>query len=183
MALQDYDRGGGDGNSERPNRLLNDDTQFALGRIAVFQYLSVAVCLFLLAGYWLLQVRDHGANTELAERNRIKTVPLRAPRGKILDRDGRVIVDNHPSFTVILTRENLNPDHLDAIAEGLHLDPAELRARVARYAARPKYVPVEIKQALTPAELTFVESHKDPETFPEMELIETPHRLYPQNGL
>ena len=50
----------------------------------------------------MLQVRDHEVNSELAERNRIKTVPLLAPRGKILDRDGRVIVDNHSAFALML---------------------------------------------------------------------------------
>ena len=62
-------------------RLFRDDTKFALGRIAVFQYTAVAVFLFLIAGFWVLQIRDHEANSTLAERNRIKTVPLLAPRG------------------------------------------------------------------------------------------------------
>ncbi|HXP85423.1 MAG TPA: penicillin-binding protein 2 [Bryobacteraceae bacterium] len=163
------------------HRLSNDDTRFAMGRIAIFQYLMVAVFLFLLAAFWVLQVRNHEANSELAERNRIKTVPLVAPRGKILDRDGRVIVDNRPSYRVLLTQENLRPEHLDAIAEGLHLDADELRSRVRRYGAGPKYVPVPIKQGLTPTELTFVESHRDPETFPEMELVQDQNRLYPHN--
>jgi penicillin-binding protein 2 len=163
------------------HRLSNDDTRFAMGRINIFQYLMVAVFLFLLAAFWVLQVRNHEANSELAERNRIKTVPLVAPRGKILDRDGRVIVDNRPSYRVLLTQENLRPEHLDGIAEGLHLDPAELRSRVRRYGAGPKYVPVPIKQGLTPVELTFVESHRDPETFPEMELVQDQNRLYPHN--
>jgi len=65
---------------ERPHhsdtsRLFRDDTRFALGRIAVFQYLALAAFLFLISGFWVLQVRDHEANSELAERNRIKTVP------------------------------------------------------------------------------------------------------------
>src|SRR5262249_52469781 len=132
---------------------------------------------------WILQVRDHEVNSELAERNRIKTVPLLAPRGKILDRDGRVIVDNHASFTLMLTQENLKPEHLAPIAEGLHLDLADLKARVARYARGPKYVPIPIKQERTPAELTFVESHKDVESFPELEVIQAERRLYPQGGL
>ncbi|HEV8147808.1 MAG TPA: penicillin-binding protein 2, partial [Bryobacteraceae bacterium] len=85
------------------SRLFSDDTRFALGRIAVFQYLAVAIFLFLIAGFWVLQVRDHEANSERAERNRIKTVPVLAPRGKILDRDGRVIVDNQSSYTLLLT--------------------------------------------------------------------------------
>ena len=91
---------------------MNYNARFALGRIAVFQYVTVGVFLFLIAGFWVLQIRDHEANSTLAERNRIKTVPLLAPRGKILDRDGRVIVDNQPAFLVQLTQENLRPEHL-----------------------------------------------------------------------
>lgn len=168
---------------EAPGRLFKDDTRFALGRIAVFQYLTVGIFLFLIAGFWILQVRDHAANDELAERNRIKTVPLLAPRGKILDRDGRVIVDNHSAFTLMLTRENLKPEHIDAIAAGLNLDPNDIRARLKRFDSRPKYVPMMIKQELTPADLAFVEAHRDPQTFPELELIQNERRLYPRNGL
>ena len=162
---------------------LRDDTRFANARIAVFQYLSVGIFLFLITGFWVLQVRDRQANSDLAERNRIKTVPLLAPRGEILDRDGRVIVGNHSAFTLMLTRENLKPEHVSAIAGGLHLDADEVRARLRRFDSRPKYVPMVIKQELTPAELTFVESHRDPETFPELELIQNQERLYPQGGL
>ena len=83
-----------------------------MGRIAVFQYATVGVFLFRITGFWLLQIRDHEADSTLAERNRIKTVPLIAARGKILDRDGRVIVDNQPAFVVQLTQENLKLEHL-----------------------------------------------------------------------
>ena len=169
--------------AESSSRLLREDTKFAVGRVAMFQYVAVAVFLFLIARFWVLQVRDHDANSELAERNRIKTVPLLAPRGMILDRDGRVIVDNHASFTLMLAQESLKPEHLDPIAQALHLDLNELKSRVARYATGPKYVPIPIKQELTPAELAFVESHRDAESFPELEVIQAHRRLYPQGGL
>jgi penicillin-binding protein 2 len=168
---------------ESSDRLFRDDTKFALGRIAVFQYAAVAVFLFLIAGFWVLQIRDHEANSTLAERNRIKTVPMLAPRGKLLDRDGRVIVDNQPAFVVQLTQENLKLEHLPAIAEGLHLDLDDLKATVKRYAAGKRYSPIPIKRDITPAELTFIDSHRDPGTFPELELVQEPRRLYPQNGL
>jgi penicillin-binding protein 2 len=168
---------------EAPRRFTRDDTRFALHRIAVFQYLAVAVFLFLLTGFWLLQVRDGEENSQAAERNRIKTVPVLAPRGKILDRDGRTIVDNHAAYTLMLTRENLKPEHLDAIALGLHLDPADVKGRVKRYQSRPKYVPVPIKQELTASDIAFVESHRDSDTFPEMELVQDQRRLYPRNEL
>jgi penicillin-binding protein 2 len=162
-------------------RLFRDDTRFALGRIALFQYAVVAVFLFLLASFWILQVFAHEANSELAERNRIKTVPIPAPRGKILDRDGRVIVDNHSSFTAMLSQETLKPEHLPAIAQALRLDLAQLEATVAKYAKGPKYVPIPLKSELTPAEIAFVESHRDPLTFPELEIVEAQKRLYPRD--
>jgi penicillin-binding protein 2 len=169
--------------NESSSQLFRDDTRFALGRIAVFQYLTAGIFLFLISGFWVLQVRDHEANSQLAERNRIKTVPLLAPRGKILDRDGRVIVDNHSAFTLMLTRENLKPEHIRPIADGLRLDPDDLVTRLRRFDSRPKYVPLAIKQDLTQAELAFVESHRDADTFPEMELVRNQQRLYPQGGL
>src|SRR5580658_7827318 len=168
-----------------PSRLFRDDTRFALGRIAVFQYLTVVVFLFLIGGFWVLQIRDEKMNSELAERNRIKTIPLLAPRGKILDRDGRIIVDNHSAFEFRILRDTLKPEHIPAIASGLNMTPDEIRAPLAR-AERghsPKYFPVLIKQELTTAELAFVESHSDLDTFPEMELIANQSRLYPQGGL
>ena len=162
--------------------VLRDDPKFAAARIAVFQYATVAIFLFLISGFWDLQVRNPEIYSELAERNRIKSLPIIAPRGKILDRDGRVIVDNHRSWSAILSRESLKPEHLKPIAEGLHLDYDDLRQQLKRYQGRPKYEPIIVKQELTPAEIAFVESHKDPEFFPELELIHAQRRLYPQNG-
>ncbi len=164
-------------------RLIRDDPSFANGKMAAFQYLSVGVFIFLIAGFWQLQVQQPEVYSEAAERNRVKQFPMLAPRGKILDRDGRVIVDSISSWAVMLTRENLKEEHIPAIAEGLHLDPEELQAEVARYRRRPKYEPIIAKAELTPADLAFVDSHRDPEFFPELELIHAHRRLYPQNGM
>ena len=97
-----------------------------------------------------------------------------------------MIVDNHSAFALMLSRETLKPEHIAAIAEGLqNVKAEEIRALVARFESRrvAKYVSVPIKQDLTPAELAFVESHRDSDTFPELELIPSQSRLYPQGGL
>jgi penicillin-binding protein 2 len=163
--------------------ILRDDTGFAAGKIAAFQYLSVGVLVFLLISFWDLQVNNPEFYEERAERNRIRSVPMPAARGKILDRDGRIIVDNHSSFSVRLHRENLNPEHLRPIADGLNLDYNDLVQRLKRYQSRAKYEPVLIKQNLTPGEVAFVESHRGDKMFPELELIHGQQRLYPKGGL
>lgn len=169
---------------ETPRRLrLRDDPGFAAGKMTAFQYAAVAVFLFLVTGFWDLQISHPDFYNERAERNRIKELPVVAPRGKILDRDGRVIVDNHSSWSLILSRENLKDEHLHEIAEGLHLDYDDLVRKVNRYKRRPKYEPVIIKEELTSADMAFVEAHRDPDTFPEMETIESQRRLYPENGI
>ena len=83
--------------SESPR--LRDDTRFAAAKIAIFQYVAVAIFLFLISGFWKLQVKNPQFYDERAQQNSIKSVPILAPRGRILDRDGRVIVDNHSSFS------------------------------------------------------------------------------------
>jgi penicillin-binding protein 2 len=161
---------------------LRDDPSFAGTKMAAFQYVAVAIFLFLVTGFWELQIKSPEIYSERAERNRIKAFPIVAPRGKILDRDGRVIVDSHSTWSLILSRENLRQDHLHEIADGLHLDYDDLIRKVGKYKNRPKYEPITIKDDLTPAELAFVEAHRDPDTFPEMELIVSQRRLYPENG-
>jgi penicillin-binding protein 2 len=163
--------------------VVRDDPKLASGKIAFFQYLTVGVFLFLISGFWNIQVRNPDFYSERAELNRIKAVPIVAPRGKILDRDGRVIVDNHSSYSVLLARENLKMEHLRAIADGLNLDYNDLVARVNRFKSRPRYEPIVIKEELTPAEVAFVEAHRDPEFFPEMEVFHSQKRLYPQNQI
>lgn len=161
----------------------HDDASFAAGRIAFFQYVIVAVFLFVLSGFWNLQVQENEVYSEAAEKNRIKSTPMLAARGKILDRDGRVIVDNHASFSVILSRENVREEHLPAIAAGLNLELEELLSRLSRWKRVPKYRAIVIKEELTPAEVSFVESHRDPNTFSELELVHVQHRLYPADNL
>ncbi len=172
---------------ERPQTprgpLKRDDAKFATGRIALFQYLIVAVFIFLLSGFWELQVRNPDYYYEQAERNRIKALPIPAPRGKILDREGRVIVDNHSSFSLMLLRDNLKHEDVRPVAEGLGLPYEEVLARLKRFSAQPRYRPITIKEELSRGDLAFVEAHRGAPGFPEMELIHAQRRLYPRNGL
>lgn len=157
---------------------LHDDTRFAAGKIAIFQYSTVVIFLFLISGFWKLQVQNPEFYAERAEQNRFKVWPLLAPRGRILDRDGRVIVDNHVSCTLLLTRENLKMEDLKPIAEGLDLNFAELQQQVLKKKNLPR---IRLKDELSPADLAFINSHRD--VFPELDVISSQPRLYPQDGM
>ena len=162
-----------------PDRLLHDDPKAASGKIAVFQYLTVAVFVFLVSGFWKLQVQNPDVYSEAAERNRIKSTPILAPRGKILDRDGRVIVDNKASYSLLLNRDQIKPEHLPAIAEALQLDYGELAGKIHRMGPNPQII---IKDQLSRDDIAWVESHQDLNTYPEMQLIQAWRRQYPQDG-
>jgi len=163
--------------------LVRDETKFAAGKIAAFQWVIVGAFFFLLTGYWDLQVRNEEIYNAKALQNQIKSEPIPAPRGKILDRDNRIIVDNHESFRLILSRENLKEEHIRPIAMGLGLDPDALETRVKRFRSIPTYITIPLKEDLTLEELTFVEAHRGEDSFSEMGLIPSQFRVYPQGGL
>jgi penicillin-binding protein 2 len=71
---------------------LRDDTNFASGKIAIFQYGSVVVFLLLIAGFWRLQVQNPEMYDERAQSNSIKSVPIIAPRGRILESSAIILL-------------------------------------------------------------------------------------------
>lgn len=148
----------------------------------VVQYGILVIMLGLAAGLWRLQILGANNFKELAEQNRIRKEPIMAPRGKLFDRDGRLLVDNYPSVTCFLVREQNKhiDDDLPIIAQGLHLDLDQLQATLKRYRAAPGYQPIPIKQEVTPDEEAFIEAHRN--ELPELETIDVERRLYPRDG-
>jgi penicillin-binding protein 2 len=142
----------------------------------------LGIFLILTYGLWRLEVAQNDVYASLAEKNRIREVPVLAPRGKILDREGREIVTNYPSFTAMLMRDSTRDLSADAdlIAEGLHLDPKDVRDRIHRFSVMPQYQPIYLKDDITQDELAFIEAHRN--ELPELETIMAHRRLYPRKG-
>jgi penicillin-binding protein 2 len=142
----------------------------------------IFMLLALAAGLWRLQVLGADNFRALAEQNRIRKVPVMAPRGKLFDRENRIIVDNYPSVSCFLIREmNYNVDaDLPLIAKGLNLDLDQLRATLRRYRAAPGYQPIPIKQDISADEQAFIEARRN--ELPELETRDEERRLYPRDG-
>ena len=162
--------------------MLSRDEKVSSIRLTAVQYIIVAIFLLLAYGLWRLQVMKSDEYSTLAERNRVRNVPILAPRGKLLDREGRIVVDNYPSFTALLLRDqsrDLNAD-AESIARGLHLNADEVRERIRKSSWLPQYQPIFLKEDITPDELAFVEAHRN--ELPELDTIMSHRRLYPKNG-
>src|SRR3984893_9183678 len=118
------------------------------GKLHAAQYLIALILAVLIAGLWRLQVLNSESFRSLAEANRIRKVPILAPRGKLFDREGRLLVDNYPSVSCFLIREpgrDLRAD-FPLISRGLHMTPEQLEATLKHYALAPKYEPIPLKQ-------------------------------------
>ncbi|HEY4010267.1 MAG TPA: penicillin-binding protein 2, partial [Acidobacteriaceae bacterium] len=170
--------------------IFGDDNTDALSRreklsqikLSATQYLVALVLLTLGAGLWRVQVLGASNYRVLAEQNRIRKVPVLAPRGRIFDREGRIIVDNYPSVSCFLVREGqvrLNDD-LPLIASGLHMTVEQIQSTMRHYQSAPKYQPIPLKQDITPDEQAFIAAHRD--DLPELETLDEQRRLYPPGG-
>jgi penicillin-binding protein 2 len=160
----------------------NREEKLPAVRLAVIQYIVAATLAVLVFGLWRLQVVGGQNYHALAEANRIRKVPILAPRGKIFDRNWNLIVDNYPSVSCFLVREqghDVGPD-LPLIARGLHMTVDQIQAILKKYRAAPRYEPLPLKQDITPDEVEFIEAHKD--ELPELDTIQEQRRLYPRDG-
>jgi penicillin-binding protein 2 len=167
---------------DAPNPLLGREEKLSPGKLAAVQYVIVAILAILTLGLWNLQVLGADNYRVQAEQNRIRKVPVLAPRGRILDREGRLIVDNYPSTTCYLLRDQIKDVSVDLplISQGLHIPLEQLESMMKRFAGSPKYQRIPVKDDLTPDEAAFVEAHRN--ELPELETVEQARRLYPKDG-
>jgi penicillin-binding protein 2 len=155
-----------------------NDQKIPQGRLALISYSSVVFVILLLVGFWKLQVVQSGHFADLAERNRVRSIPIIAPRGPMLDREGRILVDSYPSTSILLLRDD--PKSLaksfPQIEEGLGISQEDLKQQLDAAKNEPRFQPIVIKPVATMADIAFVESHRA--DLPVLELMMVQRRRY-----
>jgi penicillin-binding protein 2 len=161
---------------------FGNDNRLPQARLAIASYVIVGMVGVLLLGFWKLQVIDSDKYATLAERNRVREIPVIAPRGRMLDRDGRVLVDNRPSFSVLLLRDDMAQveKHLGAISDGLGIPLEDLKDQLSSTKTLAKFQPIIIKSDASPADIAFIESHRS--DLPVLEMISVSRRRYLPGG-
>ncbi|HLG14985.1 MAG TPA: penicillin-binding protein 2 [Blastocatellia bacterium] len=146
-------------------------------RLRLAQYVVFAIFIVLGIRFYALQVARHDEFQQRAENNRIREIPIPAPRGSILDRNLVPLVDNTPAFNVVLAPELIaNRDQtIKVLVENLGIEYNQLMAELN--VSRPKSQPILVKQNATVADRQWVAAHDY--DYPEIGIEPQPQRLYP----
>ena len=146
-------------------------------RMYLIQYLVLAVFIALGIRFYVLQVARHEDYQARAENNRIRDIPIPAPRGAILDRHENVLVDNSSAFNVVVIPEDISSkdETINALVENVNVDRGELLASL-NDPLRPKSQPILIKQNASAADRQWIAAHEL--EHPEISIEEQPQRIY-----
>jgi penicillin-binding protein 2 len=150
-------------------------------RLSVLQYIITVVFSMLAVGFWALQVVQHAKFEEMAENNHQRTLPLRAPRGIVFDRDGKVLVENRHSYSISIVREHTKDLNrtIRLLAGVLGMEESAVRTIVDRHRREPTYRPITIVQDASLAQVAAVTARRLDFELPDVVIEQVPTRRYP----
>ncbi|NJD91729.1 MAG: penicillin-binding protein 2 [Geobacter sp.] len=145
-------------------------------------YISIAAVilfLILLSRLWFLQFIEVDRLRVMSENNRLRFIPVAASRGALLDRNGKIIVNNTPSFSLaVIPNEVKDITYLvENISRIIGVDREELLSRWTKSKGRAKYFPVVLASGLTRDQVEYFEENRL--RLPGIEVEVKPVREYP----
>jgi penicillin-binding protein 2 len=151
-------------------------------RTRVARLLLTFAFLLLGAGFYRAQVLRHSQYVVQSEENRLREVPLPAPRGIIYDRAGKVIAENLPGYTVSLLAPNADSlrTALRKLGEIIELSEDDVETVVRRYNRAPTRPAVILADANF-QQVSVLEEHRV--EFPQLIIQSTPKRWYPDGPI
>ncbi len=158
--------------------------QLAL-RVAILGVIVLGVFAVLFLRLWALQVLSGQRYLRDAENNQLRTIHLEAPRGPILDRNGKLLVRNVQATAVLLWPEQLpkragRDTELRRLSRVLSVPMAEIEEKI-KARARDPLTPVTVQVAVHEEQIRYLLEHKA--EFPGVELSKTYLRRYNSEAL
>ncbi len=138
--------------------------------------------LFLIGAFFKTQVIQNRQYVMQSEENRLRPIPLPAPRGIIYDRHGEVIAENLPAYSVSITAPNVDSLRaaLSQLASTLQLDQYQINAAIRRYRRAPTRPTVVLPDASIDIVSVLEEHRLD---FPRLIIQSVPKRYYPDGPI
>jgi len=148
-------------------------------------FLIMTIIGFLVLGFraWHLQIIKGKEFSRLSKHNRIRIREIPASRGMILDRKGRIVVDNRPSFEVLLIPEDIVDmgKITESLRRMLNIPPQEVEERLEANKRRPPFRPVRIQSDISRLHLALLETHKL--DLPGLVVDVAPRRAYTRGNM
>ncbi|MDA8429362.1 MAG: penicillin-binding protein 2 [Geobacteraceae bacterium] len=131
-------------------------------RILRISFVVGAIFFLLLLRLWHLQILNADDYRSMSENNRLRFVPVAASRGAIMDRTGKVLVSNRPSFSLAVVPQEVKEKDslLDHLARLLGLDRAELEDRWKKAMGRAKYYPIVLASNISRDQVEIIEENR-----------------------
>jgi penicillin-binding protein 2 len=141
--------------------------------------------LVLAVSFWFLQILQHARYQEMAENNHQRTLSLRAPRGVLFDRNGKVLVENRDSLNVSIVREHTKDldRTIRLLSEVAGLDIEEVRRTVDRHKGEPTYRPIVVIEDASLAQVAALAARSLEFELPDVVVEQVPTRRYPTDAL
>jgi penicillin-binding protein 2 len=162
-----------------------EERKVPVWRITMLQVGAIAGFLLLAGTFWFFQIIQHEQFREMAENNHQRELALRAPRGVLFDRNGRVLVENRPAFNVSIVR--LKTTDLDRTIRMLsavaRVDEGTVREIVDRHRREPSYRPIVVIENATLAQVAAISARRLDFELPDVVVQQVPTREYPTGEL
>ncbi len=153
-------------------------------RVGILGIVALAVFAVLFFRLWSLQVLSGDTYLAAAQGNQLRTIRLEAPRGTILDRHGKMIVDNVAGTAVKLWVGDLPKNRRYAVikhlADVLRVPPLQLAKEVDERIADPLN-PITVKTAVGEDQVAYLYEHSS--EFPGVQIQQTYLRHYPYQSV
>jgi penicillin-binding protein 2 len=151
-------------------------------RIFALSIAAVLIFLVLLGRLWFLQFIQMDQLKEMSENNRLRFIPVASSRGSLLDRNGKILVNNIPSYSLAVIPNEIKDRELllDTLARVLRIERSELLAKLEKGKGRAKYFPVILASGITREQLEYFEENAL--RLPGIDLEVKPVREYPEGA-
>jgi penicillin-binding protein 2 len=160
---------------------LNDRAQNLFARIGVIHVAAFILLALLGARLYYLQVIKGDYYADRAENQRVRLIPITAPRGAVFDRKGRILVDSRPTYNITIAGDQLKENDLSgragAFAGGLALDERFVSERLDLLKKQRGVQALVLKENVGLEDIAWVEAHAI--EFPELHTEIRPQRYYP----
>ncbi len=153
------------------------DDMNTYGKRRVMYLVIVIVFLFFMGRLYQLQLIYQDEYGKKSEENSIRTIPTEPVRGYMYDRNGRLVVDNRPSFTVTAMPFEFNVQNINSLSSVLSLDPEIMHERLKKGAAYSRFAPVKIQRDINFETLSVLEEYR--EHLPGVDYHTESKRYYP----